>query len=211
MKTATMELEERFELPLTPEVVWEFLCDPRRAVVCIPGAELGEELGDGVFEGRLTASLGPTIVTFSGSVRPEFDHADRTGTLVGNGEDRRGRSKAQVTTTFSVGPGTTPFTTELVLTSKCMVVGGIAPFVSTGGRHLARRMLLDFADNVVAQSGAPDGAPGAAVKSRGLGLRTMARVALGALRDTLQALLRLVSRGRLAVPDFINREMGEPK
>ena len=183
MKTATMELDESFEIPMHPDTVWALLCDPRRAVACIPGAELGEEHPDGSFEGSLTASLGPTVVTFTGTVLPEFDHAGKTGSLVGSGEDRRGRSKAQVTTTFSVRTGASAGTTALQLSSRCSVIGGVASFVSTGGPHLARRMLAEFADNVAERSAKP---VGEAVELKRLNFVAMLRLVLGALGDALR-------------------------
>lgn len=192
MKTATMELEETFDLPLEPEAVWALLCDPRRAVACIPGAELGGEQADGSMEGSLTASLGPTVVTFTGSVRPEFDHAERRGSLVGSGEDRRGRSRAQVTTTFEVQAGSSPGSTALRLSSKCSVIGGVAPFVSTGGPHLARRMLAEFAENVVTLSAKPGTEPAEANR---LTVGAMLRITVGALLDALRGTLRRMLPG----------------
>lgn len=187
MKTATMELEETYDIPLDPDTVWALLCDPRRAVACIPGAELGGEQADGSIEGSLTASLGPTVVTFTGTVRPEFDHDGRTGSLIGSGEDRRGRSKAQVATTFEVRPGTAPGATVLRLSSKCSVIGGVAPFVSTGGPHLARRMLAQFAENVVTHAVKPAAEP---PEPGRLTAGTIFRIALGALVDALGGALR---------------------
>lgn len=148
MQSATVELAERFEMDQPAETVWTVLSDPRHVVSCVPGAALAQELADGAFEGSLTAALGPTVARFRGTVTPTFDSSELRGSLVVSGMDERGRSRAQMQTTFTVESPNDDRTSVLKIEARVAVTGGLAPFVGTGGVHLARRMLAEFAENL---------------------------------------------------------------
>lgn len=169
MQSATVELAERFTIDQPAERVWSVLSDPRRIVSCVPGAALAQELPGGAFEGSLTAALGPTVARFRGSVTPAFDSSELRGALVVNGIDERGRSRAQMQTTFTVESPNDDQTSVLKIEARVAVTGGLAPFVRTGGVHLARRMLAEFAENLRqscarSRSGRTESDPAAAVR-----------------------------------------------
>jgi carbon monoxide dehydrogenase subunit G len=119
------------------------LTDPAVVVQCIRGATIVEELDDGTLVGALRVQLGPTVVTFKGNVTPSFNDEERHGSLVAQGADGQGRTRARATTNFGVtqseGSGAL-----VTITGQIEVSGPLAPFVRTGGAHLARQMVADF-------------------------------------------------------------------
>ena len=63
---------------------------------CLPGAEITDDKGDGVYAGKLGVKLGPLPPPSEGrTVTP--DEANRTASIKGKGVDRRGGSRGQVT------------------------------------------------------------------------------------------------------------------
>lgn len=155
MHTASITLEDSILIDAPPHVVWPLLVDPDVIVTCVPGAEITAVLDDGTLEGTVRVKLGPTVVQFHGQARPRFDEDARTGLLEAKGSDRQGRTKAQATLTFGVEAG--PDGGTIVTTGGEIVAnGGLAPFIRTGGAHLARQMLADFGSNLAARVAATD-------------------------------------------------------
>lgn len=148
MGTASIQLDEAtFDLPAPPEMVWQRMIDPAVVVRCVPGASIVDVRDDGTIEGGLSVKLGPTVVEFRGNVVPAFDHGGREGSLVARGADQRGRTRAEATTIFRVDARDEAGST-IVLRGEINVNGPLAAFVQSGGVHLARRMMQDFAENL---------------------------------------------------------------
>ncbi len=147
MTSAAVNVDERIAVPAAPELVWMLLTDPLVVVECMPGASVLAMHPDGSVDGSLTMKLGPTTVSFQGRVVPVFEADSRQGHIEASGVDGVGRSRARAVTTFSV-TAAGPDASEVAITSTIDVTGVLANFVKTGGPHLVRRMLADFADNL---------------------------------------------------------------
>ncbi len=152
MVASRIELEERFRVPVDRGRLWQLMTDPYDVVTLIPGAELTGEDDEGGLLGSMVVKLGPTTVRFRGTVVPSFDHDQQVGSLRAWGADAKGRTRATATTTFRLGDVEGENSTEVELDAEIEASGALATFVSTGGIHLARRLLEDFADNVTARA-----------------------------------------------------------
>lgn len=149
MQSATVPIDETFLVGSPPDAAWRLLTEPAVVVRCMPGAEIIGERDDGTLLGALQVKLGPTVVAFKGEVTPDFNDQAREGSLVAQGADSAGRTRAKATATFAVSPGES-FGTSVALTGRIEVSGPLAPFARTGGVHLARRMIADFSANLSA-------------------------------------------------------------
>jgi uncharacterized protein len=189
VESANLKLSDGFDVPVGPDRVWSILSDPDTVVTCMPGAAVTGRNDDGSLDGTIVTKLGPTTVTFRGTVHPEFDAANRAGHLRARGSDARGRTKAVLTTSFRLS-STGAAHTRVDLDADIDVSGGLAAFVRTGGKHLVRRMLAEFSGNLAALAATqPAAQPSRPVHGLRLALQTLGDV----LRDALR---RWGGRGR---------------
>lgn len=64
-----INLKETFRVNAPVDKVWTFLLDPHEVVLCMPGAELDEVLGDDTFLGSMRVKVGPITATYKGRVQ----------------------------------------------------------------------------------------------------------------------------------------------
>lgn len=70
-----INLKESFRVNAPPDKVWQFLLDPQQVVLCMPGAELNEVVGEDTFLGSVKVRVGPITATYKG--RAQFAEVDR--------------------------------------------------------------------------------------------------------------------------------------
>ncbi len=148
MATSRIDLEERFEVPVGRDRLWRLMTEPERIVTCLPGAQITGQADDGSLEGVMAVRLGPTNVGFRGVVVPEFDDTTFRGHLRARGADGKGRSRAVATTSFALTEAGSADATAVDVSATVEMTGALAPFLRSGGTHLARRILEQFAANV---------------------------------------------------------------
>ena len=142
-------IKETIEVAAPLDRVWPLLNDPALVVTCLPGAQLGADKGDGSYEGSIAVSFGPIKATFRGEADLAYDQAAKTCKIAGRGQDQRGQSRANATALISaVADGTK---THLTVDGSFNVSGPLAQFARTGGVHLARQLLAEFATNLSAR------------------------------------------------------------
>jgi carbon monoxide dehydrogenase subunit G len=148
-------IKETIEVPAPLERVWPLLNDPAFVVTCVPGAQLGADKGNGSYEGSIAVSFGPIKAMFRGEADLAYDQAAKTCKIVGRGQDQRGQSRANATALISaVAEGAK---TRLTVDGSFNVSGPLAQFARTGGVHLARQLLAEFATNLSARLSERDG------------------------------------------------------
>jgi len=99
------KIEEEFEVRAPVQRVWEYLIDPAKVVVCIPGAELLESQDERAFVGAVKVKVGPMTMSFKGSVKfTEVDEQGRQVSMVGEGRETGGAGSAKVTMLSKVAP-----------------------------------------------------------------------------------------------------------
>ena len=74
------KIEETFEVQAPVQRVWEYLIDPARVAVCLPGAELLESRDDGSYLGAVKVKVGPVAMSYKGVVKfTELDEPAQIG------------------------------------------------------------------------------------------------------------------------------------
>lgn len=147
-----MELQQSFEVPFAPDLVWRCFRDTEAIVACLPGAALSGPAVDGKLPLTMTVKLGPIVASFAGEGRIDLDDATRSGAVTGSGADRKSGSRVKGEAAFALheaasadaGPGT-----RVDIRVDYAIAGSLAQF-SRGGivRELATRLTDAFADNL---------------------------------------------------------------
>lgn len=84
-------LRDRFVVRAPIDDVWQFLMDPRRVALCMPGAHLDQIESERVFLGSIKVALGPFTTRYKGRVEfVEVDEALHTARLTAEGRERGG-------------------------------------------------------------------------------------------------------------------------
>jgi uncharacterized protein len=63
-----MTMNGEYELPVSPQTVWEKLNDPATLKACIPGCEQLDKTSDTEFQAVATVKIGPVKAKFKGKV-----------------------------------------------------------------------------------------------------------------------------------------------
>src|SRR5262249_26609203 len=99
------KIEEEFEVRAPVQQVWEYLIDPAKVVVCIPGAELLEAQDERTFVGAVKVKVGPMTMSYKGLMKfTEVDEQERQVRMVGEGREAGGAGSAKVTMLSKVAP-----------------------------------------------------------------------------------------------------------
>jgi carbon-monoxide dehydrogenase small subunit len=114
---------------------------------CMPGAELTEDKGNGVYAGRVGIKLGPFSASFEGEASVTQDEAARSGHVEGRGVDKRGGSRSKLVLDYKltdVGGAT-----KVDIDSDVQLSGPIAQLGRTGMITETAAILIEqFARNV---------------------------------------------------------------
>jgi len=95
---SSLKIEERFELDAHADQAWVFLTQPARIVVCLPGAELTEDIDERNYAGGVTVKLGAVTMHYKGTVEfTELDHERRLIRMEGKGLEKRGGGTVSLT------------------------------------------------------------------------------------------------------------------
>jgi uncharacterized protein len=138
-----MKISEVIDVARPVEQVWALFQDVPELARCLPGADVTEDKGDGVYAGKVSAKLGPMTATFEGEATVTSDPAARTGSVVGKGSDRQGGSMGQVKMQYgleAIDPGT-----RITVDADVILSGAAAQFGRTGLiKEMSNRLIADF-------------------------------------------------------------------
>jgi carbon monoxide dehydrogenase subunit G len=138
-----VKITEVIEVGRDIDQVWALFQDIPELARCLPGAELTEDKGDGVYAGSVGAKLGPMTATFEGEATVASDEGTRTGSVNGKGMDKRGGSVGQVKMTYameSVEGGT-----QITVDADVILSGAAAQFGRTGLiKEMSSRLIMEF-------------------------------------------------------------------
>ena len=122
-----MILQNEFDVAAPVDRVWAYFNDVPNLAPCLPGASLVGDDGDGNYQGRVVAALGPVKLNFSGTARIlSADEAAHRMVLMAAGSEDRGRGEASMTITAtlrSTGGGT-----HVVVDQDLTISGAAAQF-----------------------------------------------------------------------------------
>ena len=187
-----MEISEVITVRSDPESVWALFQDVPGLSLCLPGAELTEDKGDGAYAGKVVVKLGPMTATFEGEASVTSDHEARVGKIEGRGVDRRGGSRGQIKVNFKVEPHADG--SQVTLDASVTLSGAAAQFGRTGIiKEMSRRLLGEFVACVEAKLAAVTEAEAATVEAAEVGGLSLFFASLAS--SVAKFFKRLFSRG----------------
>jgi carbon monoxide dehydrogenase subunit G len=145
----SVQIQNRFEVPVAPGEAWPFLLDVPSTVPCFPGAELIEQIDADNYKGRVTVKLGPLTMVFNGKLRiEERNEAAHSGLVKGMWTEAKGRGNATTTTRFAMiahGEGTL-----VTIDSDVQLAGQVAQYGRGVGMiaDIATQLVEKFATNL---------------------------------------------------------------
>jgi len=143
---STVTLEESFELEAAPEVVWSYLIDPGKIVVCLPGAELLSVRDERTFEGRVRVKVGAVTVNYGGTM--EFTTIDtdaRHVEMLGKGREKGGAGTATMKMEGRV-EALDPVGSRIHITADVQLTGKIVRFGRGMIGAVSREVFSQFAE-----------------------------------------------------------------
>ena len=163
-----MEIKQTISVSRPPGEVWAVLCDVPLVVSCIPGAELGEALGDDRYSGTFKLKVGPLSAKIDGEGKVERVDRERKGRIVGRGLDKRGGSRVAVTLDYDVTPN--QHGSRINVTANTEISGPLAQIGRTGIiEDVAKRLTSEFStalESRLASSSSGEANPSPAQENR---------------------------------------------
>lgn len=152
-----MKISQQFTVARPPAEVWAFFQDVPAVARCMPGAELTEDKGDGLYAGKVKVRLGPFGANFEGEAKVSADPAARSGHVEGKGVDRRGGSRTRMVMDYRLQPAGDG--TEVTVDADVTLAGAIAQVGRTGLiQETANILVQDFVSALEAQLAPSSGA-----------------------------------------------------
>ena len=150
-----VKLDKRYQLGVSSAKAWAILSDLEEIASCMPGASLGERLGDNAYKGTVKVKVGPATAQVGGEVEMlEMDEANRSMTLKGKGADKGGSSASMELEAVIKDDGNEDAT---LIGNAVVIVNG--KFAQFGGRMMVQVsdvILNQFVDNFIAKARALD-------------------------------------------------------
>lgn len=144
-----MEFDHAFTVPLPPAEAWALLMDIERIAPCMPGAELTEKTGEGVFKGKVGVKLGPVALSFAGTARFEsIDAQALTARVKAGGVDAKGRGGANAVIGFELEPA--PEGSSVKVHTSLTLSGSVAQYGRGVGmiQDVAAELINQFSANL---------------------------------------------------------------
>lgn len=137
------------------EEVWSLLSDPRKVAICVPGAQITEQVDEKTYKGAISVKVGPSVTDYKGEVQiVRLDTQNHEIEILGKGQDVRGRGSASMKMTGKLraldGGGT-----EVTSISELNVVGILAQMGSRVISEVSNIMFGEFTKNFQARLAQP--------------------------------------------------------
>lgn len=150
-----IKINERLDLPVPPQDVWEVLSDPRAVVSCIRGAEIVSENQDGTYDGKLVVQFGPMRVGFGARVALELVETQMQGRITARGKDQHGATRMSTEAHFEVLPGPNGQGSVVGLVGEVKLSGRLASQIEAGAGVVVKRMSGEFTESLTARFAPP--------------------------------------------------------
>ena len=142
-----VKIEKTFQAQQPIEKVWSLLSDPKKVVVCVPGAQITEQVDDRNYKGAISMKIGPTVTDFRGQIEIlRLDPQAHEIEIMGKGQDVRGKGGASMKMTGSLR-ALPDGGTEVVSVSEVSVVGILAQVGSRMINEVSNIMFQQFVAN----------------------------------------------------------------
>ena len=154
-----IKLENAFVVDAGIEEVWRMLQDVPRIVSCMPGAELEESVGEGIYRGFVKIKIGPAQLQFKGDATfYDFDPAAHSMKMRSRASDTKGRGSVATEMKFDLR--LKDKVTHVDVMTNLTVTGSLAQYGRGVGlvRDIANEITRQFSQNlekVLAHSTSP--------------------------------------------------------
>jgi hypothetical protein len=152
-----IKIEKTFRVDEPVEKVWAFLSDPKKVGVCVPGAQITEQVDERTYKGAIKVKVGPSVTDYKGEVQiVRKDDGEHEIEILGKGQDVRGKGSASMKMTgklHAVDGGT-----EVVNISELNVVGILAQMGGRVIQEVSNIMFEQFVNNFKKQLQSQDDA-----------------------------------------------------
>ena len=139
-----MKITETIDVAIPIDSVWALFENVPELAQCLPGAELTDDKGEGLYAGKVSAKLGPMTANFEGEATVTSDAGSRTGSVNGKGTDRSGGSVGQVKMNYSMVSSDSGGTLVEV-DADVILSGAAAQFGRTGLiKEMSNRLISEF-------------------------------------------------------------------
>jgi len=146
-----LRIEKKFQVPEPIEKAWGFLSDPRQVALCVPGAQITEQLDEKTYKGAIHVKVGPSVTDYKGEVQiVRLDPQNHEIEILGKGQDVRGRGSASMQMTGKLN-ALADGGTEVTSVSEINVVGILAQMGSRVITEVSNIMFEEFAKNFQAR------------------------------------------------------------
>lgn len=146
-----IEVNERIDVPSSPQAVWEVLSNPHAVVECVKGAALGERHEDGSYDAALVVAFGPARVTFKARFLLELDPPTLSGKVSSRGKDNQGGTRIKANMNFKVVEQEGVEGSSVLIEAQTEVGGRLASLIESGATIVVGRMTADFAKRLAAR------------------------------------------------------------
>jgi carbon monoxide dehydrogenase subunit G len=155
-----IKIEKTFRIQEPLEKVWAFLSDPRKVVLCVPGAKITEQLDERNYKGSISVKVGPSVTDYKGEIQiVRLDEQSHEIEILGKGQDVRGKGSASMKMTGKLRALDTGGT-EVVSISELNVVGILAQMGSRVISEVSNVMFEKFTKNFQQHLQAPESVSG---------------------------------------------------
>jgi carbon monoxide dehydrogenase subunit G len=155
-----IKVEETFEVQAPVERVWEYLIDPAKVALCLPGAELLESRDDQTYLGAVKVKVGPITMSYRGVVKfTELDEQARVVRLVGEAREAGGGGSAKLSMLSKVNP-LPGGGSQVVVEADVDLVGKIVQFGRGMIDEVSRQLFRQFSACVKQRLEGEESAPG---------------------------------------------------
>lgn len=150
-----LQIEKTFQVKVQIDKVWSFLSDPRKVAVCVPGAQITEQVDEKTYKGAISVKVGPSVTDYKGEVTiVRLDPQNHEIEILGKGQDVRGRGSASMKMTGRL-KALDDGGTEVTSISELNVVGILAQMGSRVISEVSNIMFGEFTKNFQAQLAQP--------------------------------------------------------
>src|SRR5882724_7128169 len=141
-----VKIEKTFQVNEPVEKVWAFLSDPRKVGMCVPGAQITEQVDERTYKGAIKVKVGPSVTDYKGEVQiVRLDEQSHEIEILGKGQDVKGKGSASMKMTGKLR--TVDAGTEVVSVSELNVIGILAQMGSRVINEVSNIMFEQFTKN----------------------------------------------------------------
>ena len=141
-----IKIEKTFRVDEPVEKVWAFLSDPKKVGVCVPGAQITEQVDERTYKGAIKVKVGPSVTDYKGEVQiVRLDEQSHEIEILGKGQDVKGKGSASMKMTGKLR--TVDAGTEVVSVSELNVIGILAQMGARVIHEVSNIMFEQFTKN----------------------------------------------------------------